>query len=161
MKGFVKNESRDAFFVLQRPVPPGGKISLEDAYSVVGERSGKKQEAAFVRWLRDNYFKGSGWAFYREEGVPFFSEEEPVSEVKEAVVPARGAGKVMRRQSRGSKGAEVTPKTIVEAPYDRAKVLIDKCTDRAVLRKALALTRHFSKKEEHMRYLMRRLEQVY
>jgi hypothetical protein len=165
MKGFVKNEGTEAFFILQRPVSPGGKVSFEDAYVTVGKKSGKKEGVAFVRWLRDNYFAASNWVFYKEEGVPFFSAEEAKVAMETSVGPVdpgKGAGKVMRRQAENTaKGTAITAKSIIEAPYAQAKVLIDKCADKSVLKKALAASRHFSQREDHMRHIMKRLEQIY
>ena len=164
MKGFVKNEGERGTFILQRTLPPGATLSFEDAYLSVGKKSGKKKGISFVRWLRDNYLSETQWVFYKEEGIPYFVqkklkeiEEKPV----EPVAPAKGAGTVMRRKPDGTKGTEITPNTIIEEQFDRAKVLIDKCADKNVLKKALVLSQHFSAKEEHMRHLMRRLQQVY
>lgn len=164
MRGFAKNESRDAFFILQRQVIPGGTISFEDAYKAVGKKSGKKENASFVKWLRENYLASPPWSFYKEEGVPFFSEKEETSvgeKAVESVAPAKGAGLVLKRELGDEKGTEITPSEIIESKFPRAKVLIEKCNSRETLKKALNMSRHFSQKEEHMRHLMRRLEQVY
>lgn len=164
MRGFAKNESRDAFFILQRQVIPGGTISFEDAYKAVGKKSGKKENASFVKWLKENYLSASHWAFYKEEGIPFFSVEEEAevsAEKSKPETPAKGAGRVLRREATDEKGTEITPSEIIESKFPRAKVLIEKCNNREVLKKALNMSRHFSQKEEHMRHLMRRLEQVY
>ncbi len=164
MKGFVKNEGKKGIFILQRTLYPGSLLSFDEAYLSVGQKSGRKKGDSFVRWLRDECLSGNQWVFYKEEGVPYFSQEE-LDEVEErpagAVAPAKGAGRVMRRHINDAKGTEITASTIIEEPYSRAKVLIDKCADRNILKKALALSQHFSKKEEHMRHLMRRLQQVY
>lgn len=164
MKGFAKNEGRDAFFILQRQITPGGKIYFEDAYKTVGERSGKKENATFVKWLRENYLYASHWAFYKDDEVPFFSAEEAEVVVEAPIksdAPARGAGKVLKRESHDEKGTAITPNEIIESEFPRAKVLIEKCNSRDILKKALSMSRHFSKKEEHMRHLMKRLERVY
>ncbi len=164
MKGFVKNEGEKGVFILQRTLYPGALLSFDEAYLSVGGKSGLKNGISFVRWLRDNYLSGAQWVFYKEEGVPYFSQEE-MSEIEErpveAVAPAKGAGRVMRRHVNDAKGTEITANTIIEQPFTQAKVLIDKCGDRNVLKKALALSQHFSKKEDHMRHLMKRLQQVY
>lgn len=164
MKGFVKNEGDKGSFVLQRSLHSGATLSFDEAYLTVGAKSGKKKGVEFVRWLRDNCLSGEKWVFYKEEGVPYFTEAE--SEKAEGPsakldIPAKGAGRVMRRHVEPTKGSEITAKTIIEAPHEQARSLIDKCKDKVVLKKALALSRHFSRKEEHMRYLMKRLEQVY
>ena len=164
MKGFVKNEGDRSVFILQRRLNPGSKLSFDNAYLSVGEKSGGKKGVSFVRWLRDNYLSAEQWVFYREEGIPYFSKKE-LDETKDTPVkvspPAKGAGRVMRRQENGTKGTKITASTIIEEPFNQSKLLIDKCTDKAVLKKALSLSQHFSQKEEHMRHLMRRLQQVY
>lgn len=71
MEGFVRNETGKAVFKLQRPLPPGAVLKLEDAYLIVGEKSGKNRGMAFVKWLKENIFKEEGWVFYKEEGVPY------------------------------------------------------------------------------------------
>ena len=164
MKGFVKNEGDKGIFILQRTLYPGAMLSFDEAYLSVGEKSGKKKGAPFVKWLRDNYLSATQWVFYKEDGIPYFGQEELAEMIDppaEVALPAKGAGRVMRRNLNDAKGAAITASTIIEGPYTDAKVLIDKCADRNILKKALALSQHFSKKEEHMRHLMRRLQQVY
>jgi hypothetical protein len=74
---------------------------------------------------------------------------------------AVGAGRAMGRDYDEARGGSVTPANIIEAPYDVARSLIEKTKDRVVLKKALTLTQHFSGKEQHMRHIIKRLEQVY
>ena len=164
MKGFVKNEGEKGVFTLQRRLSPGSTLSFDDAYLTVGEQSGKKKGPAFVKWLRETCLTGNQWAFYRKEGLPYFDseedeqiEEKPVS----AGAPAKGAGRIMRRKVTEVDKGSITPHAIIEAPFPQAHDLIEKCSDRRVLKKALTLSQHFSKKDEHMRHLMRRLQQVY
>ncbi len=164
MKGFVKNEGEKGVFTLQRRINPGTTLSFEDAYLTVGKKSGKKKGPSFVKWLRESHLTGNQWAFYRQEGAPYFTSEEVEQgeeKVTEAVAPARGAGTVMKRKATTVNKSSITPNTIIEADFPEAHDLIEKCADRTVLKKALALSQHFSKKDEHMRHLMRRLEQVY
>ncbi|MBD3260369.1 MAG: hypothetical protein GF334_01605 [Candidatus Altiarchaeales archaeon] len=71
MEGFIRNETGRAVFKLQRPLPPGSVLKLEDAYMIVGEKSGKNRGMAFVKWLKENVFREEGWVFYKEEGVPY------------------------------------------------------------------------------------------
>ncbi len=164
MKGFIKNEGDRGTFILQRRLHPGSRLSFDSAYLTVGEKSGKKKGPTFVRWLRENYLSDEQWVFYKEEGVPYFAKTEaniaPAPPTKK-IVPAKGAGKVMRRKRDPSMGAGVTAKDIIEPAYEEARPLIEKCSDKFVLKKALTLSRHFSHKEEHMRHVMKRLEQVY
>ena len=166
VRGYVKNEGTAAFFKLQRQLPPAAKLSFEDAFLAVGKKSGKDGNE-FIKWLRENIFPGPDWGFYKDESTPFFSDENkqtqdvapnaPISADEEGV----GAGKVLSRQKQNSgKKADITPSNIIDAEYSHAKNLIDKCRSRDVLKKALTLSQHFSNKGEHMRYLMRRLEQV-
>jgi len=164
MKGFVKNEGERGVFTLQRRLNPGSTLSFDDAYLTVGEKSGKNKGPSFVKWLRESYLTGDQWVFYKQEGTPYFTSQqiEQVEEKpKEAVAPARGAGTVMKRKASTVSKSSITPNTIIEASFPEAHDLIEKCADRNILKKALALSQHFSKKDEHMRHLMRRLEQVY
>jgi len=165
--GFVKNESNEAFFKLQRSLPPGGKIKFSDAFLTVGSKSGLEGKE-FIKWLRENVFPGTGWGFYSADDVPFFSE---TSKKNQDVAPStppvsleagNGAGKVARRaRPKGeTKGVEITASSIIEAEFSTAKTLIEKCKSRAVLRKALNLSQTFANKDDHMRHLMKRLEQV-
>lgn len=170
MKGYVQNEGRDAHFILQRRVPPGGKVSIEDAYKSVGKRSGLDEGLEFAEWLRDNVLTKGAWGIYEADGKPLLAEEKKESPKKAEISSttssrpaedARGAGRALRRKSTEKKGVEITPASIIEAPYDEARTMIEKTKDRAVLKKALALSQWFSGKEPHMRHLMKRLDQVY
>lgn len=172
MKGFIKNETGKAVFKAQRPLPPGSIISFEDAYLVFEVRSGKKKNQTFVKWLKDNIFIEEGWVFYKQEGVPFFAEKKkqveehqdlvqeiPKPQVK--VEPAKGAGrKLVRNKSKVNRN-NITASSIIEAELPKARELISKTKNRSALKKALTLTQHFSKKEEHRRLIMRRLEEIY
>lgn len=174
MRGYVQNEGTQAYFIVQRQIPPGGKVKIEDIYKSVGKKSGLEEGIEFVEWLRTNVFRKGSWKFYEEEGKllgPSRPKDSPKVEVKKEVAPnsktssnraddAVGAGRVLRRDSKNQKGTEITAASIIEAPYDKARTLIDKTRDKSVLNKAMALTKHFSGKEQHMRHLMRRLEQV-
>lgn len=164
MKGFIVNEGERASFKLKKPLPPGSKLPLDYAYLTVGEKSGKKEDLSFVKWLRENYFPGEQWGFYKEDGVPYFSSEQDPSPTRPVSTTdtARGAGKALRRQQPDlQKENKVAAKDIIESSPEQAKILIDKCSDRMELKKALQLSKHFSKKEQHMRYLIKRIEQVY
>jgi len=185
MRGYVQNASRQAYFVLQRQIPPGGKVQLEDAYKVVGKKSGleETQVSEFVEFLRSDVLRRGAWSFFEEEGKPFAGKNKSKKTSKstseevatnpddtrisakrtsqKAGKSARGGGKALRRDSDEAQGVTVTPAAIIEAPYDHARALIEKTKDRAVLKKALSLTKHFSGKEQHMRHLLQRLEQVY
>jgi hypothetical protein len=168
VSGFVKNESNEAFFKLQRSLPPGGKIKFSDAFLTVGSKSGLEGKE-FIKWLRENVFPGTNWGFYSEDDVAFFSE---TSKNNQDVAPSappvsleagRGAGRVERRAlSKGEtkKGFEITASSIIEAEFPIAKTLIEKCKSRAILKKALNLSQTFANKDEHMRHLVKRLEQV-
>ncbi len=180
MKGFIKNETNRAFFKLQRPVPVNGKISFDNAYLTLGEKSKKPLGSSFVKWLRDNTFKDQEeWVFYKEEDVLFFKsapeikEKEPkvgkgepevvvsVPKVRKKKSPSKGAGKKLTRKKEAAERMNITPSSIIEASIEEAKSLIEKTKDRAVLKKALSLANHFSKKEEHRRLVQKRLEEVY
>lgn len=169
MKGFVKNETGKAVFKAQRPLPPGSVLTFEDAYLVFENKSGKKKNQIFVKWLRDNVFAEEGWGFYKEEGVPFFPEKKvgppPAAEEtptpKTKVAPAKGAGRKLVRKARKVTKNNVTAASIIEADLPQAREMISKTKNRSVLKKALSLSSHFSRKEEHRRLIMRRLEEVY
>lgn len=183
MEGFVKNETNKAVFRLQRPLPPGGVLSLENAYLVVGEKSGKKKGPAFVKWLKENVFTEEGWAFYKSEGVPYFSqpmqiskkkaskEESPsedsapdnnvVEEKKKNVAPAKGAGRKLVRKNQHNTKTNRTAAHIIEADLPEARAIIEKTKDRATLKKALTLSNHFANKEQHRRFIEKRLQEVY
>lgn len=165
--GFVKNESKEAFFKLQRSLPPGGKIKFSDAFLTIGSKSGLEGKE-FIKWLRENVFPGTDWGFYSADDVPFFSETgKKNQDVAPSVPPVsleagNGAGKVARRaRPKGeTKGVEITASKIIESEFPTAKTLIERCKSRAVLKKALSLSQTFANKDEHMRHLMKRLEQV-
>ena len=185
MRGYIQNEGTQAYFVCQRQIPPGGKVQLDDVYKSVGSNSGLEDGLSFVDWVKSNVFRRGTWGYYEEEGKPLGgiptktvpkkaapkkaapkkrvkSESAGTSSKKEK--DAKGAGRPMRRDARDTHdvtGRNVTPSDIIEAPYDHARSLIDKTKDRIVLRKALNLTKHFSGKEQHMRHIVKRLEQVY
>jgi len=189
MRGYVQNVGTQAVFILQRQVPPGSRIKLEDAYKVVGKRSGLKstQVVAFVDFLRTQILSRGTWAFFEDEGKAFKppkkktvvkaekveeKSEKAVQEVAQEVEtpqksspksqqPARGAGKPLRRNPEDALNAGVTPAAILEAPYEQARALIEKTRSKAVLRRALTLTQHFAGKEQHMRHIIKRLERVY
>lgn len=74
--------------------------------------------------------------------------------------PGKGAGRKMSRAGNALKGVKVTASMIIEADYAQAQDLINKCKERPVLKKALALSKHFSGKEAHMRHLIKRVEEV-
>lgn len=166
MRGFIRNETGQAVFKLQRPLPVRGVLSFDDAYLTLGEKSGKKEGPAFVKWLKENHFQDEGWVFYKEDGVPYFPQDakEATAEVPETappkVAPAKGAGKRLKKNSRPRK-KEITAASIIEAEFPQAKALIEKCNDRGTLKKAETLSNHFANKEEHRRHILRRLEQVY
>jgi len=186
MRGYVQNVGTQAVFILQRQVPPGSRIKLEDAYKAVGKRSGLKptQVVAFVDFLRTQILHQGNWAFFEDEGKAFKQKtvvkvekveeksEEVAQEVSQEVEapqkpspkpqsPARGAGKPLRRSPEDALSGGVTPAAILEAPYEQARALIDKTRSKMVLRRALKLTQHFSGKEQHMRHIIKRLERVY
>ena len=186
MRGYVQNVGTQAVFILQRQVPPGSRIKLEDAYKAVGKRSGLKptQVVAFVDFLRTQILHQGNWAFFEDDGEAFkppkkktFVKVEKVEEKSEEVAqevsqeveapqksspkPARGAGKSLRRNPEDALNAGVTPVAILEAPYEQARALIEKTRSKAVLRRALTLTQHFAGKEQHMRHIIKRLERVY
>ncbi len=173
MKGFLKNETGTSVFKLQRPLPINGMLSFDDAYLTLGEKSGKKEGATFVKWLKENHFQDEGWVFYKEEGVLFFSPKkkapaknakvgspEVVELPKPKIAPARGAGRKFTKEQKVKESA-ITAGTIIEADIPQAKEMIEKTKSRATLKRALGLSNHFSHKEEHRRLIQRRLEEVY
>ncbi len=93
----------------------------------------------------------------KESAEPIRKEAASITKPK---VDARGAGRKMRRDGNSLKGVKITPAMIIEANYEEASALIDKCNERPVLKKALALSKHFSGKEAHMRHLIKRVEAV-
>jgi hypothetical protein len=182
MKGYLQNEGDQAYFKLQRQIPPRGKVTLEDAYKSVGKASGVEEGPDFIAWLRGSVLTRGSWGIYDEAGNDIFQTKVVPSENLEVVAPkskpkrkatqgtktsskkqkdARGAGRTLRRDIEDAKGVKITPATIIEAPYDKARTLIEKTKDRSVLKKSLALTKHFAGKEQHMRHIIKRLEQVY
>jgi hypothetical protein len=180
MKGYVQNTGGQAYFILQRQIPPNGKVQLSDAYLVVGKKSGleESQVQEFVNFLQTEILTRGAWSFFEEEGKPFGSgrkaparkkkaEPKKKTQVTDAKTSskrendAHGAGRSMRRDVSEGENRNVTPAAIIEAPYDQARTLIEKTKDRVVLKKALNLTKHFSNKEQHMRHIVKRLEQVY
>lgn len=159
MKGFVKNEGNRPVHVLQRAIGPGFSITFEEAYEVVGKKSEKKRGSLFVNWLRETYFQAPSWVFYKDEGEVYFKDEpmrKPVS-----AGSAQGAGKAQIRRDDVSEKKGAAARRIIDSEIVAARPLIDKCKDRAVLRTALAASKLRTGKEAHMRYLIRRLEQVY
>jgi hypothetical protein len=161
MKGFVKNEGNRGSFILKRAINPGFSITFEEAYVVVGKKSGKKRGPTFVNWLRENVFKNDKWGFYKEEGVAYF--DEPLQEAVSSSTSegfARGAGKPQIRSPEDPHKVGITAEDIINNEIVIAKGLIDKCGDKSVLKKALAATKIRSKKEAHMRYLIARIQQI-
>lgn len=185
MRGYVQNEGTQAYFVCQRQIPPGGKVKLDDVYKSVGRKSGLEEGLPFIDWVKSNVFTRGTWGYYEEENKLFGETSKPKKAAPKKAVPkkqaktksagtsskkekdAKGAGRSMRRDTRDTPGTHdvtggnVTPSAIIEAPYDQARALIEKTKDRVVLKKALNLTKHFSGKEQHMRHIVKRLEQVY
>lgn len=200
IEGYVKNETSEAFFKLQKGLPPGAKISFQQAYLVLGKKSGLEGHQ-FLEWLKQEVFSDPGWVFYDGEDRPYFqaaaaaveapaekSTEEKISpgakksspkkkmvrrrkvapkqaeKMKEvaSVDEARGAGRKMVRQRKEQrkKGTAVNADTMIATDFEQAKSTIDACRNKAELKKALTLSRHFANKEQHMRYILKRLEQV-
>ena len=125
--------------------------------------------------LLDTFLSGkSHWAVYKEDGTPFNTrssgkkktQKKETASLGKTSSPrdgdARGAGRVLRRATSNekAKGVEVTPTLIIESDFVQAKELIDSTKNRPVLKRALHLSKQFSKKEKHMRHLMKRLDQV-
>jgi hypothetical protein len=181
MKGFIKNETGKSIFKLQRGIPVNGKLSFDDAYLTLGEKSGKKEGASFIKWLKETHFLDDAWVFYKEEDILFFAvkkaevktpEKKATKEVpgppevvelpkpKARIAPAKGAGRKLTKEQKVKESA-VTAGTIIEAEISQAKELIEKTKSRATLKRALGLANHFSHKEEHRRLIQRRLEEVY
>ena len=170
MQGFVRNETGRGKFKLKKSLTPGSKLDFDYAYLVVGEKSGEPEGPSFIKWLKDNYFKNKGWVFYKKDNVLYFPDasgkEVKVSgpetlEPSPLTVSSGGSGKRLRKKGTRARTSDITPKSIIEADFPRAKELIDKCHDRGVIKKAISLSNHFARKEEHRRNLMRRLDQVY
>jgi len=158
MEGFVRNEGERPVFTLQRSVRPGQALSFDEAYKVVGAKSKKKPGLAFIKWLRKNVFQDPLWVFYKAEGEKLFTEEAAQQISSDG---GKGAGINMRRKSEALQKKENELENIITNPYIVSKVLIERCKDREVLKKALNLSKHITGKEAHMRHLIRRLEQVY
>lgn len=156
MKGFIRNEGKEVSFKLQKHVVPGGTLTFDHAYKLVGSKSELPNNLAFLKWLKKSYFPEACWKFYKDTGevlnVGKSAASKPLSET---------SGRVLRRPDKQKKGSMVTADSIISKPIAEAKVLIEKCNDKRALRRALSMSRHFSGKEEHTRILMRRLEQVY
>ena len=180
MRGYVQNTGDRAFFVLQRQLPPGGKLTLENAYKVVGKKSGVKEEQVeeFAVFLKDTALARGSWEFFEDDGTslgvpkkkkvakkdpaPSRSTEASIGRTSSKVErDARGAGRNISRNRDEAMGKEITPAVIIEASYEIAGPLIEKCNDKGTLKKALNASQHFAGKEQHMRHLMKRLEQVY
>jgi len=177
-RGYVKNEGTQAYFVCQRQIPPGGSVELDDVYRSVGKKSGLKNDLAFVEWAKAHVFRRGSWGYYEDEGKPLGAKTAAKKATPKKAAPkkavisdkgksskrskdAKGAGRALRRDINAAEGITVTPAAIIEAPYEQARGLIDKTRDRTILKKALALTQHFGGKEQHMRHIMKRMEQVY
>jgi len=182
MRGFIKNGTGKSVFKLQRGIPVNGKLSFDDAYLTLGEKSGKKEGTTFVKWLKENHFQDEGWVFFKEEDVLFFAPKKKAPaktpetlaekvpgppEVVELpkpktrkVAPAKGAGRKLTKEQK-VKASAVTAGTIIDAEIHQAKELIEKTKSRSTLKRALGLANHFSHKEEHRRLIQRRLEEVY
>lgn len=178
MEGFIVNKTGKAVFKAQRPLPPGAKISLDKLYISFEKKSGKKKGKPFVKWLKENIFVEEGWLFFKEEGVPYIfgnevKPDEPTTEEiqnkqpknltaeKVAEQVAQGAGRKLTRKNTKIAKSNNTVSKILEATPSEAKEIINQTKDRQTLKKALALSNHFSNKEEHRRLLQGRLDEVY
>ena len=166
--GFVRNEGERSLFKVQRMLVPGGKLLFSDAHLSLSKKSGGLDGDEFVNWLRVNVFPGPGWGFYKEEDKPYFNKSTKKDTAPETPAPVKGkktaSGKIMKRkdpQTKQDKTNKITPVQIVEAEASSAKKLIEQCRDKTTLKKALSLSRNIAHRGEHMRLLMRRLEQVY
>ncbi len=184
MEGYVQNDGVSPKFVAQRAFPQAGRATFEQLHLTFARKSScKSLNKEFIQWLRDNTFSDDFWSFHKADGTDYKfappksppkvtseiipATSEAIAEAPQPVLPtekkkpAKGAGRRMIRDKSGvPKGVGITPGSIIESPFTSAKPMIDKCKDRSVLKKALTLTRHFSNKEEHMRHIVRRLEQV-
>jgi len=69
MKGYVQNLGNSAYFVLQRQVPPLGKVKLEEAFKVVGKKSDLKEEQVveFVQFLREKVLLRGDWGYFNSD----------------------------------------------------------------------------------------------
>lgn len=159
MKGFIKNESERATYSFKRSTLPGNTISLDEIYVVVGKQSGEKKGLKFVKWLRDNKLTNSAWVLYKEEEVPYFPEDANVSTGRSS--KAGGSGVNMKRISEYLEEANRKVLLIIDTPIEQSRSIIDKCNDRPILKKALAVCKMRSRTEAHQRHLLKRIEQVY
>ncbi len=175
MRGYIQNEGTQAYFICQRQIPPGGKVQLEDVYKSVGKKSGLEENIEFVKWAQDNIFTRGPWGYYEEEGKKLQLTSKKSAPQKPVVrktpaknktsskreTDARGAGRALRRNTDDGDSLKTTPSSIIEAPYEQARGLIENTRDRLVLKKALNLTKHFAGKEQHMRHIIKQLDRIY
>jgi len=159
MKGFIKNEGERATYSFKRSTLPGKTISLDEVYTIVGEKSGEKKGPSFAKWLRDNHLRNGPWVMYKDEASLYFPEEVLFEEKSHK--SGGGAGVNMKRTSEYVEEDNRKVLQLIETPIEQARPIIDKCNDRNVLRKALAASKVQSRKEAHQRHLIKRLEQVY
>ncbi len=159
MKGFIKNEGERATYSFKRSTLPGNTISLDEVYVVVGKQSGEKKGLKFAKWLQATRLNNSPWVLYKEEEIPYFPENE--NSPNGGNVKARGAGVNMKRTSEYLEETNRKVILLIETPIEQSRTLIDKCNDRGILKKALAVCKMRSRTEAHQRHLIKRLEQVY
>ncbi len=166
--GFVRNEGERSLFKVQRMLVPGGKLLFSDAHLSLVKKSGGLAGEEFIVWLRENVFPGPDWGFYKDEDKPYFNKSTKKDAAPETPLPVKGkktaSGKVMKRDdpsTRQDKTNKITPVQIIEADAESARKLIEQCRDKTTLKKALNLSQNIAHRGEHMRLLMRRLEQVY
>lgn len=184
INGYIVNNNHEAFFKIQRRINPGGRVTFENAFKTLGRKSGLRG-MEFLLWLKDTHFSDPGWKFINTDGSDFVfgtkvaskdkeevfidfpskKEEASVPKKEEEVAeisPGKGAGKRLERtvKNQVARGTEITPSSIISADYSKAEGMIALCKDRAVLKKALNLSKHFANKEQHMRQIIKRLEQV-
>jgi hypothetical protein len=175
MRGYVQNNGESAKFIAQRRLHPGSRVDFETLLPTFTKKSGfEKSNMGFVKWLREFVFSDDRWGFYNASGTDFkftkskkeaaaekLSEEVP-EQVPEPKSVARGAGKKLVRDiGNDVRTQDITPRSIIDLDFAKAKPQIEKCRDRVILKKALTLSKHFSNKEEHMRHLMQRLNEIY
>jgi len=170
VSGFVRNEGSRSVFKVQRMLPPGSKLDFSDAYLALSKKSGGLEGEDFVKWLRKNIFPGPDWGFYKADDKPFFNSSSRKDVASEAPPPLSSksrktaSGRKMSRkdpETRRDNRNKIKPAQLVEADFSQARVLIEKCQDKSVLRKGLTLSKNLANRGEHMRHIMRRLEQVY
>lgn len=175
MRGYVQNNGSTSKFTAQRRFHPGGRVDFDNLIPTFIKLSGfSKSSPGFVKWLRDNIFSDERWGFYNADGSDFkftkskakstvANQDEVVTEESAAPVKkARGAGQRLTRNVENDiSDRDITPSSIINAEFSMARPQIEKCRDRIILKRALTLSKHFSNKEEHMRYLMRRLDEIY